>query len=137
MTKKRGENSRKEKDSKHKSASKIKRELTIIERELNRLIGLQWKYAKGMLKFGLFSWILGIAMFLWTLLIYQGPELIPQTPPISVSLLIFAAAIPIFITVVTIRKFSKKVRHLERIRHGMLSEYERSLLREVHERISD
>lgn len=135
MIKKRKRKPRKEED-KRKSASNIKRELTIIERELNRLVGLQWKYAKGMLKFGLFSWILGIAMFLWTLIIYQGPELIPQTPPISISLLIFAAAVPVLITVVTIRKFSRRIRRLERIRRGVLSEYERTLLREAQERIT-
>lgn len=136
MAKKRRGKARKKEESERKSANDIKRELTVIERELNRLIRLQWKYAKGMLKFGLFAWILGIGMFLWTLIIYQGPDLIPQTPPISVSLLISAAAVPIIITVVTIRKFSKKIRHLERIRHGVLSEYERTLLKEAQEMIS-
>lgn len=119
-----------------KSAADIKHELSVVERELGNLVKFQWGYAKGMLKFGIAAWIFGLAIFASTLLIYRGPELILGAPGISLSLLVGAAAAPVVITVIMLQKHRLKMKRLERIRKGLLSEYERTLLREVEENIT-
>ena len=114
----------------------MKRELQLIDRELTDLGRLRWKYSKRMLRFGTASWLFGICTFVAALLIYQGPGVVTGAPPLSISLLIIAAAAPIFITVVVIRKFSKRIAHLEQLRRGLLGEYERALLKEVGKLVS-
>jgi hypothetical protein len=111
-------------------AEKVKRELEILERELNHLIGIQWTYTKHMLKFGAASWIFGLSMFFLTVIISDA-SLLGRMPPISMSLLIFAAAVPILITVVRIRKFDIKIKRLERVRRTLLVGYQRAVLERI------
>lgn len=125
----------KKKEPTSKKAAKLKRELEIIERELKRLIGIQWGYAKRMLKFGVASWVFGLSIF-FSAIIISNPTLLSETPPISISLLILAASVPIFITVALIRKFASKVRRLERMRRMILIEYEKALLKRAGEIIT-
>ncbi len=96
------------------------------------MIQIQWTYAKRMLKFGFASWIFGISAFFSSLLLMNA-ALIPFTPPISISLLIFAAAVPVIITVSLIQKFRIRIKRLERTRTMLLDEYERAILKRVGE----
>jgi len=125
----------KKKEPASKKAAKLKRELEVLERELNRLIEIQWAYAKHTLKFGAASWVFGLSIF-FSAIIISNPGLLSETPPISISLLIFAAAVPIFITVMLIRKFTGKIKRLERVRRKLLVEYEKALLKRVGEIIT-
>jgi len=136
MARKKQKKSLKKSKGKRKNAKTIKHELQVIERELDNVNKLQWGYAKHMLKFGIAAWVFGVATFASALIIYGGPELITDTPPLSISLLILAAAVPIFITVFTIQKFSRRIKRLEHIRRSLLAEYERTLLKEVGKLVS-
>lgn len=136
MAREKRKKSQKKRGSKLRSARIIKRELQVLERELSNLVEIQWDYAKRMLKFGAATWLLGISIFVLSIIVYSGGGFITEVPPISVSLLISAAAVPLFMTAIIIHKFSKEIKRHERIRHGLLLEYERSLLREVGELVS-
>lgn len=136
MARKKGKKPLERRRGKRRNAKTIKRKLQIIERELDNINKLQWSYAKHMFKFGIAAWVFGIATFVSALMIYQGPGLIAEAPSISISLLVLAAAVPIFITVVAIRKFSRKIKRLEQVRRGLLAEYERTLLKEVGKLVS-
>jgi len=125
----------KKKEPASKKAAKLKRELEVLERELNHLIEIQWAYAKRTLKFGAASWVFGLSMF-FSAIVISNPTLLSETPPVSISLLIFAASVPIFITVVLIRKFTGKIKRLERVRRKLLVEYEKALLKRVGEIIT-
>lgn len=111
----------------------IKRKVQVVEEELGNLWNLQWSYAKHLLKFGFASWILGISAFVASLLIYKGPSLITETPAISISLLIGAGAAPALITAFLVDRHQKKINRLERIRKGLLSQYETTLLKKIEE----
>lgn len=117
------------------SPEEIKRRLKVVERELDNLLKSQWTYAKRMLKFGSAAWIFGLSAFITALLIYQGPTLILNAPPISISLLIGALAAPIAITSALLLRQRRKVKRLERVRLGLLSQHEKALLRRVEEDI--
>lgn len=124
MPKKRGTTSKK--------AAKLKRELEVLERELNHLIEIQWTYSKQMLKFGVATWVFGLSLF-FSAIIISDSTLLSKTPAISISLIILAAAAPIFITVGLVRKFAGKLRRLERVRRTMLMEYEKAILKRSSE----
>ena len=120
-----------QKTKKARSATTIKRELEIAERELKHITDFQWIYAKRMLKFGLASWIFGVSTFFSVLIVYN-PSLVSGTSsPVAWSLLIFAAAVPVMIVAVLIRRFVVEIKRLERIRKALLGEYERALLKRV------
>jgi hypothetical protein len=118
---------------KARTGATIKRELEIAERELKRITEFQWTYAKRMLKFGFASWIFGVSAFFSVLIIYDykilGGTLISTAWP----LLVLAAAVPVIIIAVLIRKFVAEAKRLERVRKALLSEYERVILRRVGE----
>ena len=114
-----------------KNAATIKRELAIAERELRHITELQWTYAKHMLKFGFAAWIFGISSFFSLLIIYDS-KLLGETPAVT-PLLIIAAAAPIAITAALARKFRAKIKRLEHMRKGLLTEYERAILKRVGE----
>lgn len=118
------------------SIEEVKHRLGVVERELDNLVKFQWKYAKQMLKFGTAAWIFGLAVFVTTLTIYQGPELLFDAPSISISLLVIAAVAPVIITVIMLQKYRSKMRRLERIRQGLLTQYEETLLKKMEENIT-
>jgi hypothetical protein len=115
-----------------KKTAKLKHELEVIERELGRLTEVQWGYAKRTLKFGFASWIFGLSMF-FSAIIISNPTLLSKTPAISISLLVLAASVPIFMTAVLIRKFSGKIKRLERTRRTIIIQYEKALLKRASE----
>jgi ABC-type multidrug transport system fused ATPase/permease subunit len=123
------------KETASKKAAKMKRELEALEGELGHLIEVQWTYTKRMLKFGAAAWALGLSIFFLGVII-SDPALLSKTPPISISLLAFAAAVPVLITVAMIYKFTSKIRRLERSRRKLLMEYEKALLKRVGEIIT-
>jgi ABC-type multidrug transport system fused ATPase/permease subunit len=123
------------KETTSKKAAKMKRELEVLESEISHLIEIQWTYAKRMLKFGAASWVFGLSIFFLGVII-SNPALLSKTPPISISLLAFAAAVPVLITVMMIYKFTSKIRRLERSRRKLLMEYEKALLKRVGEIIT-
>lgn len=122
----------KKKETTSEKAAKLKRELEVLERELNHLIEIQWTYAKRMLKFGVAAWVFGLSLF-FSAIIISDVTLLSKTPAISISLIILAAAAPIFITVALVRKFAGKIRRLERVRRMMLMEYEKAILKRAGE----
>lgn len=118
-----------------RSAAEIRRELKIVERELSGLIRIQWTYAKRMLKFGMAAWIFGLCTFFLAIIVLN-PGLIWEAPLLAAPLLIVAAAAPVLITAVVIRKFSYKIKRLERIRRALLTQYEKAVLKRIGEMIS-
>jgi membrane protein implicated in regulation of membrane protease activity len=118
-----------------RSAADIRRELRVVERELSNLIRIQWTYAKRMLKFGMAAWIFGLCTFFLAIVILN-PGLIWEAPLLAAPLLVIAAAAPVLITAVVIRKFSYKIKRLERIRRGLLMQYEKAVLKRIGEMIS-
>jgi len=118
---------------KAKSAATIKRELEIVERELRRITEFQWTYAKRMLKFGFASWIFGVSTFFSVIIIYGSSLPSGMSASIAGPLLIFAAAVPVMIIAVFIRKFVAEIKHFERVRKALLVEYERVILKRVGE----
>jgi cell division protein FtsL len=118
---------------KARTGATIKRELEIAERELKRITEFQWMYAKRMLKFGFASWIFGVSAFFSVLTIYDSRLLSGTSASIAWPLLVLAAAVPVIIIAVFIRKFVAEIKRLERVRKALLSEYERVILRRVGE----
>ncbi len=108
----------------------IKRRLRIAERELHHLNKAQWSYAKGMLKFGLVAWILGISAFFLAVWMADA-ELFGVAQPVWTSLLVVALAAPVTITAVFVRRIAIKMKRLERIRRGLLTEYQKAVLRHM------
>ena len=125
----------KKEETASKKAAKLKRELEVLENELSHLIETQWTYAKRMLKFGAASWVFGLSLFFLGIII-SNVAMPNKMPPLAISLLVFAAALPVIITLVMIHKFTKKIRRLEHTRRKLLMEYERVLLKRVGEIIT-
>ncbi|KUO39079.1 MAG: hypothetical protein AVW05_02330 [Hadesarchaea archaeon DG-33] len=115
------------KRSQIKSATVIKRDLEITERELRHITEFQWIYAKRMLRFGFFSWVFGLLLFFFILVI-RGLEFLGRLS-LAYPLLIIAIAVPIFITAFSVRKFNAKLKRLERVRKLLLTDYERAILK--------
>lgn len=119
------------------SPADIKRTVQVVESELNNLSDIQWTYAKSLLKFGWAAWIFGISAFIASLLMYGGPGLILGAPAVSISLLVGAGAAPVVITVALIQRHRRRIGRLERVRRGLLSQYESTLLKKVGEGIRE
>lgn len=115
------------KRTKVKSAASIKRDLEITERELRHITEFQWVYAKRMLRFGFFSWVFGLLLFFFILVI-RGLEFLGRLT-LAYPLLIIAIAVPIFITAFFVHKFSVQIKRLERVRKLLLMEYEGAILK--------
>jgi hypothetical protein len=69
-------------------------------------------------------------MFFSAIIIINA-NLLPQSYGIWAPLLIIGLAAPVIITAVVLRKFAAKVKYLERLRHTLLTEYERAILKRV------
>lgn len=108
----------------------IKRRLRIAERELHHLNKAQWSYAKSMLKFGLVAWVLGISAFFLAVWMTDA-EIFGVAQPVWTSLLVVALAAPVTITAVFVRRIAIKMKRLERIRRGLLTEYQKAVLRHM------
>lgn len=59
--------------------------------------------------------------------------MILDTPPLAISLIIGAGAVPFIITVFMVQRHRKEMNRLERVRKGMLSQYENTLLKKIEE----
>ncbi len=114
----------------------IKRKIQIVEDELENLSNIEWVYAKRLLKYGLAAWVFGLSAFVSSLIIYQGPEIILNAPPLSFSFLFLAGAAPVIISIILIQRYRKEMDELEKIREKLLSEYESVLLKKVEENIA-
>jgi len=115
-----------------RKSAEIKRQLRIAERELRRLNQTQWSFSKSMLKFGFAAWVFGLLAFFLAIVLMDA-QLLGTAQPVWTSLLIAALAAPVVVTAVLVRKFAVKIRRLERIRRGLLEEYEKAVLRRVEE----
>lgn len=111
-------------------AVRIKRELEILERELNRLIEIRWTYGKRMLKFGVSSWIFGLSVFFLAITILDA-SLLGRIPLVSIFLLTFAATVPILITAVQIRRFGTIIKSQEYMRRTLLVGYQGAVLKRI------
>lgn len=113
-----------------KKAVMIKRKLDLLEHELSRLQKIQWIYAKQMLMFGAASWIFGLSTF-FLVAILLDPSILGRMAPISISLLLLAAAVPIVMTVRGIRKFRIKINRMEYMQGTLLARYRREILERI------
>jgi hypothetical protein len=111
-------------------ASMVKRELEVLERELGHLHEVQWTYAKQLLKFGIASWIFGLSTFFLAIIVLDA-SLLGRMQPISISLLVFAAAAPILITAMRISRFRIKINRMEYTRGTLLAVYQRAILKRI------
>jgi hypothetical protein len=118
-----------------RKSAEIKRQLRIAERELRRLNQTQWVYSKSMLKFGFAAWIFGLSIFFSAVMV-MDVALLVAAQPVWAPLLVVALAAPVVVTAVLVRKFAVKIKRLERIRRGLLEEYERAVLRRVEEMVT-
>lgn len=116
--------------------AEIKRQLRATDRELVHLHELQWVYSKRMLKFGMLSWIFGLAMFFTSVLLIDS-RLLGLSYNVWIPLLIIALAVPAIITVVMIQKFATKIKYLERLRRDLLGKYEKAILKRVDKMITE
>lgn len=113
-----------------RKSADIKRQLRIVEHDLHHMTEAQWSYAKSMLKFGLAAWVFGLSAFFFAILIMDA-ELFGAAQPAWTSLLVVALAAPVIVTAMLVRKFAIKIKRLERIRRGLLAEYQKAVLRHV------
>jgi hypothetical protein len=118
-----------------KKPADIKRQLRITERELRHLNEAQWSYAKRMLKFGFAAWVFGFLTFFFAILM-MNVELFGGTQPVWAPSLVIALAAPVMITAMLVRKFAIKIKRLERIRRGLLVEYEKAVLQHVEKMVT-
>lgn len=115
---------------------KIKRKIKVVEEELENLSDVEWIYAKRLLKYGLACWIFGLATFISVAIIYKGPGLLLNAPPLSISLLVLAGATVVVVSAILIQRYQKEMDKLEDLRKKLLSRYESMLLKKVEENIS-
>ncbi len=113
-----------------RKALDVKQRIQAADRELRHLNEVQWIFSKRMLKFGMAAWMFGLSTF-FLAVVLMGAQLLAPTYHIWLPLLILGLAAPIVITASLIRKFSLKIRQLERIRRDLLAEYERAILKRV------
>lgn len=114
----------------------LKRQLQAADRELHRLHELQWVYSKRMLKFGMACWVLGLSMFLLAIIIMDAKAL-STTYNVWIPLLVIALAVPMMITATMIRKFTIKIKYLERLRQGLITKYEGAILKRVEKMVTE
>jgi len=97
----------------------LKQQLQINERELHQTKKIQRLYVKKMLKFGFATWVFGLSVFFFAIVIVNVELLGPL--PVWTSLLVGVPAAPVTITGVFVRKFDAKIKCLERIRRELLA----------------
>lgn len=103
---------------KKENTTRIEHKLVMLERKVNRLNEIRGMYTKRMLKFGAACWIFGLSTFFFTVILSDASQ-IGRTPHISLSLLMSAAAAPILITALCVRKFGKKIERLKHMHHKL------------------
>lgn len=113
----------------------IKRDLRVVEEELDNVSDFQWEYSKKLLRFGWAAWIFGISAFVASIIIYEGPGLIMNAPALSLSLLVGAGAAPIIVTIILIQRNRRRMERLGMIRDGLITQYKKTLLKKVEENI--
>ncbi|MEW6593182.1 MAG: hypothetical protein AB1305_05915 [Candidatus Hadarchaeota archaeon] len=118
-----------------KTAKNAKRELQIIERDLYHLRRAQWIFAKNMMKMGMASWVVGLLMFLFGVVVFTGFQILFNTHGVWIPLIIIAMAVPIMITAVFVHRIVVKIRRLERARKALLDKYEKAMLKKVQKMV--
>ena len=117
-----------------KKSLEAKQKIRAADRELHRLIEVQWSCSKRMLKFDMASWVFGLSSFFSTITI-ANLHLLGTTLSTWVPLLIVSLAVPIALTALLVRKFAVKIKHLETVRRRLLTEYKKAMLTRVGEMI--
>ncbi|MEW6222739.1 MAG: hypothetical protein AB1476_05485 [Candidatus Hadarchaeota archaeon] len=116
-------------------ARDAKRELQIIERDLYHLRRTQWIFAKNMMKMGIASWLVGLLMFLFGVMVFTGFHILFNTHGVWIPLIIIAMAVPVMITAVFVHRIVVKIRRLERARKVLLDKYEKAMLKKVQKMV--
>ena len=109
----------------------LKQQLQINEHELHHLKKIQRSYVKEMLRFGFASWVFGLSVFFFLIVIVDVELLGPL--PVWASLLVGIPAAPVTITAVSAHKFDTKIKRLKRIRRRLVTKYQKAVLRYVEE----
>ncbi len=120
-------------DFESENPEEIRRKLEVLEDELEDLSEAEWDYAKRLLKYGLAAWVLGLSIFIFSLISFQGPEIMWGAPPLTFSLLIIAGAAPVIFISYFIQRDRKDVTNLSKIRSELLNNYETMLLKKMDE----
>ncbi len=96
--------------------------------ELQELLDTHSDYARGLLKFGLASWVFALSLFVSFLLIYYGPSIIFHSPPLSISLLIGALATTFVVSAGFLANKRRKINKLKEKREKFEDKYHKNLL---------
>lgn len=115
-------------NSDYVSPEKLEREIRSIEDEVENLLEFEQSYVKSLLKFGLASWLFGLSMFVASLIVIYGPNLVINAPPVSISILGGAVAAPFIITEAFLRRYRHRIKKLKEERKYLKSRYERAVL---------
>ena len=105
----------------------VEQQLRITERKLHRLKENRWSFTKNMLRFGFATWVFGLSVFILAIVVMNA-KLFGGAPLAWTSTLVGAHAAPVTVTAVFVRKFDIKIKHLRRIRRGLVEKYQRALL---------
>ena len=111
----------------------VEQHLQITERKLHHLKEDRGSFTKNMLKFGFATWVLGLAVFFLAIVVLSV-ELFAGASPIwtysfmGTPFLVGAPAASVTMTAAFVRKFDIEIKHLRRIRRGLGTKYQRSIL---------
>jgi Flp pilus assembly protein TadB len=117
-----------------KEIPQLRRRLEVAEKELQRLSRFEWGYTKQLWKFSFLSWILGVSLFFFLVLLFE-PSLLAGVPQ-ALPFLAVAAAAPLLIVLYFVGRVERKVKKLERSRDLLLSRYRKALLEHFEETTS-
>jgi len=113
-----------------------KKQLQKTERELRRMEEDRLSYTKNMLRFGLASWVFGLAFFLFAIVamsteLFGGAPLTWSSMLVGTPLLVGAPAAPVTMTAVSAHKFDAKIKRIRRIRSRLVTKYQKAVLQYV------
>ncbi|MEM3402586.1 MAG: hypothetical protein QW179_02865 [Candidatus Hadarchaeales archaeon] len=119
-----------------KAAAEIKREIQVIDRELYHLRELHRRYSRRLVKMGMAMWVVGTILFFATALFFIGLDVALRVVNIWSALLIVALAAPITLSAMFVSRLEKKMRKMERIRKGLMEEFEKAMIKRVGKLVS-
>lgn len=117
------------------SPEKIRKVTRKVEKKIEKVSKQQWIYAKRLLKFGTGACVFGFSLFVATLIILEGPALIWNSPPLSLSILATSPAIAVIMATIFLKKLKKREKRLEKIKEELNNAYSRAALKKLGEKI--
>ena len=111
----------------------VEQHLRITERKLHHLMEERRSFTRNMLKFGFATWVFGLSVFFFAIVVMSAKLFVGSPPIWTYSLmgapwLVGAPAASVTMTAAFVRKFDIKVERLIHIRSGLVAKYQRALL---------